>query len=576
MDRKNIVIRGPALRITLVAFLTALWLVSERESAAGDQPNTLGQQKAAVVGPIRFAWRWPETETVSSPVETHRGHRGDMFRNTAAAPVAEVETPVEPITLGAPVALVPRRLPPVVDRVARTDLQVAMTPPDAAADQREARDEAATPVAQYPFAGQMAEASETAIEETEDNDVGTEVTEDAAANDAEDSASPDDETAEWEDPEADEGSPAADSDTDTEPETPAPESPVLPPLSESMLKLRDLVRGVLARHANQPVNTRSHTPADILHFCLPYGVKAKISTVSGSSQKINAIGTMCWNYPCAGHSLLRQDEGRVMARVGYGLQQHPSQLLAVLALAKVPSDYEIRVGDWRGSIADLVETEKLHCYHRSDLSLKLIGLSFYLDDDAEWKSQSGEVWSIERLLREELDRTVNSADCEVTRRLMGLSFAVDRRVRRELPVEGHYERARGFIEELHDFALNLQNPDGTWHPQFFAVRGSSRDAAGVLRSTGHILQWLVFSLPAERLEEPRVVKSVQYLANSLGGRRSSWSTLPSNPRDLAAMMHALSALAIYDQRVFEPHDTQQPTAKEDTETASSRNQRVSR
>jgi hypothetical protein len=583
--------RGPALRVSLIALLAVLWLVSERQCAATDQTDTLGQQQTAAVGPLGFAWDWRETESVPGPGDVQRVHYGDIYENAAAMPVAAVHTPVEPITLGASVEFLPRRLPPVAERVARNDPKVAMTRQDAVADQQEARDKAGRPVAQYPLAGQTAEAPETAIEETEDEDVGASTSEDSATEDAvedmgnstspedevdEDSESTEDETADSRDADAEQDSDEMDNADDGTPEAPLPESEMLPPLSELMVKLRDQVRGVLAKHANQPLNTRSHTPADILHFCLPYGVKAKISTVSRSSQKVNAIGTLCWNYPCAGRSLLRQDEDRVMARVGYGLQQHPSQLLAVLALSKVPADYEIRVGDWRGSIADLAESEKLHCRRGSDLSLTLVGLSFYLDDEARWQSGGGQTWSLERLLREELDRTVDSADCDVTRRLMGLSFAVDRRIRRKRPVTGHYERARGFVEKFHDFALNLQNADGTWHPRFFAVRGSSRDVAGTVRSTGHILQWLVFSLPTERIEEPRVVRAVQYLANTLGGRRSSWSRLPSNPRDLGAMMHALSALAIYDQRVFIPRDAQEPATEEDAQTASTRSRPVSR
>jgi len=118
----------------------------------------------------------------------------------------------------------------------------------------------------------------------------------------------------------------------------------------------------------------------------------------------------------------------------------------------------------------------------------------------------------------------------------------------------------------------LQNPDGTWHPRFFAVRGPSRDSAGLVRSTGHILQWLAFSLPQDRLEDPRLVRAVQYLSEVLGSRQSPWRKVPSRPRDLAAMMHALHALAIYNERVFVPRDAPQPIDEEEPASVASTGQ----
>jgi len=242
-------------------------------------------------------------------------------------------------------------------------------------------------------------------------------------------------------------------------------------------------------------------------------------------------------------------EARIMARVGYGLQEHPSQFLAVLAQSRVPAGYEIRVGQEQRTMADLVEFEKLACRSGGDLSLTLVGLSYYVGDDATWKNQLGETWSLERMLEHELDRAVSQADCDVTNRFLGISCAVGRRLSQRAALDGQYARAQKYLTECQEHALSLQNPDGSWHPGFLAYRGTSPDLAGMLRSTGHILEWLALSLPDARLEDPRVVKSASYLTTLLENRQAA--NAPSGtPREIGALMHAAHTLMIYDQRMF--------------------------
>lgn len=333
---------------------------------------------------------------------------------------------------------------------------------------------------------------------------------------------------------------------------PAETEPAPPELSPQMAALREGARKALATVARQPLNTRDHTPGDVIQSCLAFGVSANVELAGPSGKPINAIGCLCWNYPCAGYRLLRVSDGQVVARLGFGLQARPSQLLAVLAQSRVPDDYEIRVSGLRGTVADLVQSEKLNCRDGYDLSSTLIGLAHYVADAEDWENDLGETWSVDRLVDEELGRSADTGESDVTDRLMGLSYAVDRRVHRRRPVDGAFLRARDHVAKFQDYALGLQNPDGSWHPSFFANRGTSRDTAGTLRSTGHILEWLAFSLPEERLEDPRVVRSVAYVTRLLGDQRSRGSLASMGARDLAGVMHAAHALAIYDRRAFEP------------------------
>jgi hypothetical protein len=241
--------------------------------------------------------------------------------------------------------------------------------------------------------------------------------------------------------------------------------------------------------------------------------------------------------------------------------------LAVLAQSAVPGDYEIRVGDVHGTVGDLVDYEKRTCRSGGDLSGKLIGLTYYLKGEKGWQNELGEDWSIERLIEEEMVRTEGLSQARLTRCLMGLSYAVDRRLKRGKPIEGEFLRARQYLAKVQQYALDQQNPEGTWHPSFFTHKGSSRDVMGTLRSTGHILRWLVFSLPRDRLQDARMVRSVVYVSNLLNGQGRGWQVASMSPRDMDSVMHAAHALAMYDRRVFraEPEEPEKIVQTEETE-----------
>jgi hypothetical protein len=251
-----------------------------------------------------------------------------------------------------------------------------------------------------------------------------------------------------------------------------------------------------------------------------------------------------------------------MARVGYGLQGHPGEMLSVLAQAAVPANYEVRTGKFRGTVADLVESEKRTCRGGDELAHKLSGMAFYARNGETWKNALGEEWSVERLLAEEIKRSPAVDGPDVTEQLMALSFAIERRTRAAKPLDGPYGQAQKYVAQFRDHAFKLQNADGSWHPGFFAFKGSGRDVPGQLRSTGHILQWLVYSLPEDRLDDPKVVKSVTYVTGLLTDSYSRWNATATTPREIDSVAHALHALRIYDRRAFRPLDPVAPPAAE--------------
>ena len=348
-----------------------------------------------------------------------------------------------------------------------------------------------------------------------------------------------------------------------EPETPAkaaePEPPPKRVLSPAMGALRDRVRRTLAYYRGQPLHMQENTATEVLDACLAFGCSTQVYRAA-SGQKANAIGSLCWNLPCAGRPPLVVSGGHVAARIGFGFQQRPGQMLAMLAQARVPADYPIRADQKSRSIADLVEYEKLSCRAGTDLSLKLIGLAYYVDEPT-WQNDLGEEWSIERIVQEELGQPLARAADGGTTRLLGLTYAIQERLKHKQPVEGEFARAQKLIAECQAFALRQQNSDGSWGPNFFVTKAASRDPAVQLRSTGRVLEWLAFSLPEDRLGDPGVVRSVDRLNELLAGSRYQGNVRALDTAALGSVMHALHALAIYDERWFKPADVEKPAAE---------------
>jgi len=354
-------------------------------------------------------------------------------------------------------------------------------------------------------------------------------------------------------------------------ETPDDESQPRPELSPEMAELRDGVRRTLLHYYNRPLSTQTNPPGALIHFCMAYGRGAEVRTDAKSTKMVNAIGALCWNYPCGGRYLINSDGSQFIPRIGYGLQSRHGELLAMLAMTGVSPEYEIRVGEVRGTVADLVRWEQLDIRSGHDLSSATIGLAHYLPDDATWQNSLGETWSLDRLAAEELDREVDVTGPAAVDRLIGLASVVKRGRKLGLPLSGRYAQVEQYLDSFHDHALKLQNADGTWHPGFFGYRGTSQDTSGTLRSTGHILQWLVMSLPEDQLQDPQVIQAVAKVNGILAGQSSRLYVSSMSPRDGATWMRALHALSVYNQRVFKPCDPPpepEPESEADSEADS--------
>jgi hypothetical protein len=314
--------------------------------------------------------------------------------------------------------------------------------------------------------------------------------------------------------------------------------PQLPP---EMVKLREKIRDCLGYYYQRPENVASRSPWGCMHWMIAYGVDAEL--IAGS-RKVNAIGYLNYNGVCNGQQLFYTESGQLAANIGPGVQGHAGQYLAMLAQSRVKRDYPMLVNGQKFTVADLIEYEKATCRPQTELTFKLIALAHYLKSDEKWQSNDGETWDIPRLIKEELAQPIIGAACGGTHRLTGFSYAVRKRQQRGEPITGQWYRAQKFIEDYHEYTFKLQNPDGSFSTNWFAGREDSGGPGRRLETTGHITEWLAFSLSKEELSDPRMIRAVDYLTSLLiKNRHENWGIGP--------LGHGLHALAIYDERMFE-------------------------
>jgi hypothetical protein len=328
----------------------------------------------------------------------------------------------------------------------------------------------------------------------------------------------------------------------------APEVKLPPPLTKQLMGLRTRVRNVLKGYYRRMLNSREHDPWEVMHGMLSYGVHSRIRQGGPRGEPVTSVGWLCYNKPCKGLTLMYvTPKGELRAKYGVGLQGHLGQLLAMLAQCRVSADYPIRIGKREFTIHDLIEAEKKTCYPKSELTFKLLAFQYYLDLNETWENDHGLEWDIPRVIREELAQPIRGAACGGTHRLSSLSLTVKARVKRGEPLDGEYARAAEFVQKYHKYAFRLQNRDGSLSTAWFRGRGDDSDINRRIKTTGHILEWLCYSLSDEELRQPQTIAAVNYLANLMYSKYD-------NEWEVGPMCHAIHALLIYDERVFQPFD----------------------
>jgi len=318
------------------------------------------------------------------------------------------------------------------------------------------------------------------------------------------------------------------------------------PATSRFQRLRKWIQGTLATYQRRPLNTAQHTPWEVMHGFIAFGIPTQLRAGGPGGDPVSAIGWSNSAGVCKGQTMLTVTDGRLNALKGYyGVQGHAAQYSAILAQCRVAAGSPIVVGGQRFTVADLIEEEKLSCKARSELTFALIAMAHYLPTDATWKSRDGESWSIPRLVEEEIVQPIRGAACGGTHRLFGLSYGCQRRLKATGQLDGVYLRADRYVRDFQNFTLTkLQNRDGSFSTEWFKYPADREDDIDrKIQTTGHILEWLVASLDQERLYDPRIVAAAEFLCRSLMQE-------PSREWKLGPLGHALHALNMYQERAW--------------------------
>jgi hypothetical protein len=317
------------------------------------------------------------------------------------------------------------------------------------------------------------------------------------------------------------------------------------PRTQRFERLRGRIAQTLAVYQRRPLNTAQHTPWEVMHGFIAFGVPTQVRVGGPAGDLVNAIGWSNMGGRCRGQAMLTVADDHITALKGIGVQGHAAQYLAILAQCRVAANSPIVLGPREFTVADLVEEEKLACREKSELTFALIALAHYLPTDTTWTSRDGIEWSLAKLMEEEIVQTIRGAACGGTHRLFGLSYGCQRRKRATGSLDGVYLRADKYVRDYQHFALTkLQNKDGSFSTEWFKYSADRRDDIDrKIQTTGHILEWLVASIDQERLYDPRIVAATEFLADALARE-------PSRAWKIGPLGHALHALNIYQERAW--------------------------
>lgn len=318
-----------------------------------------------------------------------------------------------------------------------------------------------------------------------------------------------------------------------------------PPENARFASLRRGISRTLATYLRRQLNTRDHTSWEIMHAFLAFGLPARVHLAGPAGEPVSSIGWLNMGGRCRGQSLLEVHDGALMAIRGYGVQGHSSQYLAMLAQCRVSPRSPIVIDSHEFTVKDLIESEKLACQPKTELTFALIAMAHYLPTDATWTARDSGVWTLERLVEEELGQPVNGAPCGGTHRLFGLSYACQRRRQAVGKLGGAYVRADELVRNHQVLTLTrLQNRDGSLSTEWFK-RPADRedDIERKVQTTGHMLEWIVASIDQESLYHERVTRCVEFLTRTLASD-------PGHDWKIGPMSHALHALSIYQERMW--------------------------
>jgi len=307
------------------------------------------------------------------------------------------------------------------------------------------------------------------------------------------------------------------------------------------------------------LSVAEHGAWQVLHGVLAYGLPWEFETPEGrlpAMSYLQAGGGLAGFVPSPGDLLgePRRRGYRFELEAGSMTGQgHRDQWLAILSQTTLDTTAVFRAGKNEFMLDDLVQ-QALWDVPRNveqEFSWTLIGVTAHRPTDFSWTARDGDQWTVERLLEAELQQSLESAACGGTHRLIGLSLAIDQHRRKGGLIRGVWVKVEDVLAQATAMAEEYQNGDGSFSTTFLFRHGWSPDLGDVLRTTGHVFEFLSMSLETGALSQRWVEAAAGRLCSILKASEGI-------PLECGALYHALHGMLIYRQRRFPDSPWQPP------------------
>ena len=343
---------------------------------------------------------------------------------------------------------------------------------------------------------------------------------------------------------------------EADPEPPPPEPDPLPPVPTDPLAIAadDAIAVTAARLLTGAADGRTNTPWQIGH-----GVMAlrEDYALIADGRRVNALDWLATGPTFKGEGWFERGrfgpKAHPYSGTMYDFEGHPNQILAFLAMSRLPENFTLRDDAGRPfTIADWIETAKkeVRLNPKEEVTWTLWAFSVYLEPDAAWTNARGERWSMERLVREQArsyqnhQYVVTKIACGGTHGLYALASARNAYVQSGRSLQGQWLLAHETVGRYATLAQRYQNPDGSFSDAYFKGRRHQRDVVTRIGSSGHTLEFLMMALPQSELDRPWVRAAVgRVSADLLSGRYEQ-----IGGKAVGGMYHAVHALKLYRDR----------------------------
>lgn len=226
----------------------------------------------------------------------------------------------------------------------------------------------------------------------------------------------------------------------------------------------------------------------------------------------------------------------------YAFEGHANQTIALISMCGVGLEREFGTAGGTVTMRDMIRHAQMTVTARDEPTWTLWVLSRYLPPSAQWRNKDGEYWSIERLVKNQVDKPMKGAPCGGTHGLFALAHARNVYLQQGNQLRGVWLEADYKIRKYINTARVLQNRDGSLSSNYFRGREFNPDFNKRMASVGHTLEFLMIALPQKDLNQPWVRRAIESAARELMANRRAY--VKCSP-----LYHTVNALNIYLDRV---------------------------